>query len=80
MCVGMRQGQMAHGDHRRLGHNMGEMVIFDNGTATVMGGEFEEPQDIVIYCNLCNEPLAITPETNDQVFITCLRCHAVNGK
>ena len=71
---------MAHGDHRRLGHNMGEMVIFDNGTATVMGGEFEEPQDIVIYCNLCNEPLAITPETNDQVFITCLRCHAVNGK
>lgn len=57
---------------------MGEMVIFDNGTATVMGGELEEPQDIVIYCDLCNEPVAITPKANDQVFITCLRCHAVS--
>ena len=57
---------------------MGEMVILDNGTATVMGGEFEEPQDIVIHCDLCNEPLAITPAYNDQVFITCLRCHAVS--
>jgi hypothetical protein len=57
---------------------MGEMVIFDDGNATVMGGEFEEPQDIVIYCDLCNEPVAITPEANDKVFITCLRCHAVS--
>ena len=57
---------------------MGEMVIFEDGTATVMGGEFEEPQDIVIYCDLCNEPVAITPEANDQVFVTCLRCHAVS--
>ena len=57
---------------------MAEMVIFDNGNATVMGGEFEEPQDIVIYCDLCNEPVAITPEANDQVFVTCLRCHAVS--
>ena len=57
---------------------MGEMVIFENGTATVMGGELEEPQDIVIYCDLCNEPVAITPEANDQVFVTCLRCHAVS--
>ena len=80
MLSGTKFHLKAIGGHRRLGHNMGEMVIFDNGTATVMGGEFEEPQDIVIYCNLCNEPLAITPETNDQVFITCLRCHAVNGK
>jgi hypothetical protein len=72
--------QMDNGSRRKLGHNVGEMVIFDDGTATVMGGEFEEPQDIVIYCNLCNEPLAITPEANDQVFITCLKCHAVNGK
>jgi hypothetical protein len=39
---------------------MGEMVIFDDGTATV------------------NEPVAITPEANDQVFVTCLRCHAVS--
>ena len=71
---------MGLGVRKRLGHNMAEMVIFHDGTATVMGGEFEEPQDIVIYCNLCNEPLAITPEFNDQVFITCLKCHTVNGK
>ena len=58
---------------------MGEMVIFNDESATVMGGEFEEPQTIVIYCDLCNEPLAITPESNDQVFLTCLRCHAVNA-
>ena len=57
---------------------MAEMVIFDNGTATIMGGELEEPQDIVIYCDLCNEPVAITPEANDKVFITCMRCHAVS--
>jgi hypothetical protein len=57
---------------------MGEMVIFEDGTATVMGGEFEEPQDIVIYCDLCNEPVAITPKLNDEVFITCLKCHAVS--
>jgi hypothetical protein len=43
-----------------------------------MGGESEEPQDIVIYCDLCNEPVAITPEVNDEVFITCLKCHAVS--
>ena len=57
---------------------MGEMVIFDNGTATVMGGEFKEPQDIVIYCDLCNEPVAITPTANDKLFFTCLKCHAVS--
>ena len=57
---------------------MGEMIIYDNGRATIMGGEFEEPQDIVIYCDLCNEPVAITPEFNDKVFITCMKCHAVS--
>jgi hypothetical protein len=57
---------------------MGEMVIFDDGTATILGGQLEEPQDIVIYCDLCNEPVAITPEANDKVFITCLKCHAVS--
>ena len=60
------------------GVTMAEMVIFDNGKATVMGGELEDVQDIVIYCDLCNEPVAITPEANDQVFVTCLRCHAVS--
>lgn len=57
---------------------MAEMVIFDYGRAKILGGESEEPQDIVIYCDLCNEPLAITPAINDEVFITCLRCHAVS--
>ena len=59
---------------------MGEMVIFSDGEATVMGGEFEELQEIVIYCDLCNEPIAITPKANDTVFLQCLRCHAINGK
>jgi hypothetical protein len=57
---------------------MAELVTFVDGTATVMGGELEEPQDIVIYCDLCNEPVAITPEANDKVFLTCMRCHAVS--
>jgi hypothetical protein len=59
---------------------MSEMVIFENGEATVIGGELEEAEQIVIYCDLCNEPLAITPASNDEVFLQCLRCHAVNGK
>lgn len=59
---------------------MGEMVIFSDGEAIVMGGELEQPEKIVIYCDLCNEPIAITPVANDEVFLQCLRCHAVNGK
>ena len=59
---------------------MGEMVIFENGEATIMGGELEQPEQIVIYCDLCNEPLAIAPVAADEVFLQCLRCHAVNGK
>ena len=57
---------------------MGEMIIFNDGEATIMGGELDEPQEIVIYCELCNEPVAITPEFNDKVFLTCMRCHAVS--
>ena len=57
---------------------MAEMVTFVDGRTTIMGGESEEPQSIVIYCDLCNEPLAITPAINDEVFITCLKCHAVS--
>ena len=57
---------------------MGDMIIYNDVRATIMGGEFEEPQDIVIYCDLCNEPVAITPEFNDKVFITCMKCHAVS--
>ena len=59
---------------------MGEMVIFSDGQATVMGGELDEPLEIVIHCDLCNEPIAITPAANDTVFLQCLKCHAVNGK
>jgi hypothetical protein len=57
---------------------MGEMVIFSDGEAIIMGGELDELQEIVIYCELCNEPVAITPEFNDKVFLTCMRCHAVS--
>ena len=57
---------------------MADMIIFNDGRATVLGEQFPEPEDIVIYCDLCNEPVAITPEANDQVFVTCLKCHAVN--
>ena len=71
---------MDHGDHRKRGHEMGEMVIFENGEATIMGGELEQSEQIVIYCDLCNEPLAIAPVAADEVFLQCLRCHAVNGK
>jgi hypothetical protein len=70
---------MDHGDHRKLGLNMSEMVIFTDDKATVLGEQFAEPEAIVIYCDLCNEPLAITPEFNDQVFLRCLKCHAVNA-
>jgi hypothetical protein len=59
---------------------MGEMVIFSDGQATIMGGELDKPQEIVIHCDLCNEPIAITPAVNDTVFLQCLKCHAVNGK
>jgi hypothetical protein len=59
---------------------MGEAVIFSDGQATIMGGELDEPQEIVIHCDLCNEPIAITPAANDTVFLQCLKCHAVNGK
>ena len=69
---------MDNGNRKRLGLNMAEMVIFEDGRATILGGESDEPQDIVIYCDLCNEPLAITPKPYDEVFITCLRCHAVS--
>lgn len=37
-------------------------------------------EDIVIYCDLCNEPLAITTKLGrEDVYLQCLRCHAVNS-
>jgi len=62
------------------GITMADMVIFNDGRATILGEQFSQPEDIVIYCDLCNEPLAITPEFYDQVFLRCLKCFAVNGK
>jgi hypothetical protein len=59
---------------------MADMIIFNDGKATVLGEQFPEPEDIVIYCDLCNEPWAITPEFDGQVFLRCLKCFAVNGK
>jgi hypothetical protein len=57
---------------------MGEMMIFhEDATAEIISTEGDR-ENIVIYCDLCNEPVAITPEANDKVFITCLRCHAVS--
>jgi len=57
---------------------MAEMVMFNNGTATIMGGELVEPQVVTFTCDLCNEPLAITPKPYDEVFVTCMKCHAVS--
>lgn len=58
---------------------MDSVVVFTDGKAQIIS-EGNEPQEIVIYCDLCNEPIAITPVANDEVFLQCLRCHAVNGK
>ena len=60
---------------------MGEMFVFnENDEVTVLGANLEKPLVIVIHCDLCNEPIAITPAANDTVFLQCLKCHAVNGK
>lgn len=58
---------------------MGEMMIFhEDGTAQIMTeGEIE---DIVIYCQMCNEPIAITTKLGcDDAFLQCLKCHAVTN-
>jgi hypothetical protein len=57
---------------------MGEMMIFhEDGAAEVISTEGDR-ENIVIYCDLCNEPVAIIPEFNDKVFLTCIKCHAVS--
>lgn len=55
---------------------MGDMVIFDDGRAEVFTDEGRE--EIVIYCDLCNEPVAISPVANDEVLLKCIRCHAIS--
>lgn len=57
---------------------MGDMIMFHSeGEVQVITEDGIE--DIVIYCDLCNEPLAITTKLNrDDVYLQCLRCHAVS--
>ena len=59
---------------------MGEMMIFhENGTAEIISTEGDREQ-IVIYCDLCNEPIAITTKLScDDVFLQCIKCHAVTN-
>jgi hypothetical protein len=59
---------------------MGEIMMFlEDGTAKTINTE-GELEDIVIYCDLCNEPIAITTKLGcDDVFLQCLKCHAVTN-
>lgn len=57
---------------------MGDMMMFHSDGLVQMTTE-DGIEDIVIYCDLCNEPLAITTKLNrDDVYLQCLRCHAVS--
>jgi hypothetical protein len=60
---------------------MSEMFMFlEDGTAQVITTE-GNLEDIVIYCQMCNEPIAITTKLGcDDVFLQCLKCHAVTNK
>jgi hypothetical protein len=59
---------------------MGEMVIFNpDGTAGIITEE-GEIEEIAIYCQMCNEPIAITTKLGcDDVFLQCIKCHAVTN-
>jgi hypothetical protein len=59
---------------------MGEMFMFlEDGTAEIITTEGDREQ-IVIYCDLCNEPIAITTKLGcDDVFLQCIKCHAVTN-
>ena len=62
---------------------MGNLVFFHpDGTAEILPATTspEAPEPITIYCDLCNEPLAITPATEDGVYLRCVKCATVNGK
>ena len=60
---------------------MSELFMFlEDGTAQVITTE-GNLEDIVIYCQMCNEPIAITTKLGcDDVFLQCLKCHAVTNK
>jgi hypothetical protein len=58
---------------------MGDLIIFNpEGTAQIMHeGEIEE---IAIYCQMCNEPIAVTTKLGcDDVFLQCIKCHAITN-
>jgi hypothetical protein len=62
---------------------MGNLVFFHpDGTAEILPANKspEVPEPITIYCDLCNEPLAITPASDDGVYLRCMKCATVNGK
>ena len=62
---------------------MGNLVFFHpDGTAEILPANKspEAPEPITIYCDLCNEPLAITPTSDDGVYLRCVKCATVNGK
>jgi hypothetical protein len=55
-------------------------MFLEDGTTQVITAE-GNLEDIVIYCQMCNEPIAITTKLGcDDVFLQCLKCHAVTNK
>jgi hypothetical protein len=62
------------------GAMMGEIMMFlEDGTVQTINSE-GNLEDIVIYCDLCNEPIAITTKLGcDDVFLQCLKCHAITN-
>jgi hypothetical protein len=62
---------------------MGDIVFINqSGEAHVIlaNDENNEIEQIVIYCQMCNEPIAITTKLGcDDVFLQCIKCHAVTN-
>jgi len=61
----------------------GKLVFFHpDGTAELLPANrpVDAPEPITIYCDLCNEALAITPTADDEVYVRCMKCMTVNGK
>lgn len=61
---------------------MGDMVFInpvDQTAQVILADGDGEIEDVVIYCDLCNQPLAISSKLGcDDVYIQCLKCHAVS--
>jgi len=84
---GINSDQMANGNLRRCGHNMGFVEYFDETT-----GEWTNLEDVPLFdtinCQLCNEPtqahdiVAEIHFKDDQPVVgawQCRKCKAVNG-